>query len=106
MVNDWVTLPLSVAVITAIEEAATLFVAIWKLAVVMPAGTVTLLGTLAATLLLDKATSSPPAGAAWLTVTVPVEVAPPCRALGFRASPLTLGWTGGGGAEEPPLHPA
>ena len=44
-----------------------------KVALVLPAGTVTLEGTLAAPLLLESITCAPPAGAGPLSVTVPVE---------------------------------
>jgi len=45
-----------------------------KLAVAAPAPTVTLAGTVAFALLLDSVTSSPPAGAAVVNVTVQAEV--------------------------------
>ena len=50
-----------------------------KVAVLCPAATVTEAGTVTpfAVLLLDNPTTRPPAGAAPLSVTVPVEVAPP-----------------------------
>ena len=44
-----------------------------KVALLLPAGTVTLAATLAAPLLLDSVTCAPPAGAGPLSVTVPVE---------------------------------
>jgi hypothetical protein len=47
-----------------------------KVAVVLPAATVTEAGTVAAALLLDKATERPPVGAALFKVIVPVEEAP------------------------------
>jgi hypothetical protein len=63
-----------------------------KVAPVLPAGTVTLEGTLAAALLLESITCAPPAGAGPLSVTVPVEVcAPPTTVLGFSVSEETVG---------------
>ena len=56
-----------------------------KFALVAPAGTVTLEGTVAtAMLLLESVTVAPPAGAAALRVTVPVEVLPAVTLLGLR----------------------
>jgi len=56
-----------------------------NVAVVAPATTVTLAGTVAAAvLLLDSVTTAPPAGAAPLSVTVPVEVPPPVTDVGFK----------------------
>ena len=66
-------------------EAVTGLVATVKFALVAPAGTVTLAGTMAtAVLLLESATAAPPAGAAALRVTVPVEGAPPVTLVGLR----------------------
>jgi hypothetical protein len=51
---------------------------------------VTLLGTWAAAgLLLDKFTTAPPAGAALLSVTLPVEEAPPITVTGVVVTELT-----------------
>ena len=59
-----------------------------KVALMAPAGTVTLEGTLAtAVLLLESVTWAPPAGAGPLKVTVPVEdCKPPITLVGFSAS--------------------
>jgi len=60
-----------VAVITAVVVVVTDVVVIVNVALVAPEATVTLLGTLAEELLLDKLTTEPPDGAAALRVTVP-----------------------------------
>lgn len=58
-----------------------------KVAVVEPAGIVTLDGTLAIKgIVLDKLTVAPPVGAGPLNVTVPVERPPPITEVGFRDS--------------------
>ena len=68
-----------------VVDAATALVFTGKVALVAPAGTATLEGTLAAPLLLESATCAPPAGAGPLNVTVPVEdCAPPVTLVGFR----------------------
>src|SRR4051794_22252493 len=73
--------------------AVTDFVVIEKLAVVVPAATVTDAGTEAAlTLLLVSVITAPPAGAAAPRVTVPVLFAPAVTVAGFTASePNTAG---------------
>src|SRR6266550_6434087 len=72
-------------------DAATALVLIAKVAVVLPAGTVALEGTLAAALLLESATGAPPVGASPLIVTVPVEdCVPPVTLVGFNASEKTV----------------
>jgi hypothetical protein len=67
-------------------DAATALVLTGKVTLVAPAGTVTLEGTLAAELLLERETCAPPAGAAPLSVTVPVEEFPPVTLVGFSES--------------------
>src|SRR3989442_1208178 len=67
-------------------DVATALVLRLKLALVPPAGTVTLEGTVAAGLLLESATCAPPAGAGPFSVTVPVEELPPVTLAGLRAS--------------------
>ena len=57
-----------------------------KVAVVFPAGTVIVAGTIADELLLDNATEMPPVGAAVLRVTVPVERLPPVTEVGLSDS--------------------
>jgi len=67
-----------------------------NVALVAPAGTVTLEGTLAAPLLLESRTCAPPAGAGPLSVTVPVEdCVPPITLVGSRVSEDTVGRGGG-----------
>ena len=66
-----------------------------KLALLAPAGMVTVAGGLAALLLLESATCAPPDGAAALSVTVPVDdCAPPLTLVGFSVSEETV--MGGG----------
>ena len=60
-----------VAVMTAVVLVLTVCVVTVNVALVAPAETVTLPGTAAAGLLLDKFTTAPPAGAAALKFTVP-----------------------------------
>ena len=67
-------------------DVATALVLTVKVAVVAPARTVTLAGTVAAVLLLDRETSAPPVGAGPLSVTVPVEELPPVTLAGLRLS--------------------
>ena len=78
-------------------DVATALVLIVKVAVLLPAGTVTLDGTLAAVLLLERFTCAPPAGADPLSVTVPVDdCAPPVTLLGFSVTEEADGRTGTG----------
>lgn len=68
-----------------------------NVALVAPAGTSTLEGTLAAPLLLERETCAPPTGAGPVKVTVPVEdSSPPTTLEGFNANEASV--TGGGGA--------
>jgi hypothetical protein len=62
-----------------------------KFALVFPAGTVTLDGTVATeVLLLESVTTAPPEGAAAVRVTVPVELFPPLTVVGLRVSELSV----------------
>jgi len=80
----------SVAVITAVVLAETEVVVIVNEALVLPAATVTLPGTLADALLLESVTTEPPGGAPAVRLTVPVEVFPPVTSIGFRINWETL----------------
>jgi len=64
-----------------------------NVAVDEPAATVTLPGAVAAPLLLDSVTTTPPVGATPVNVTVPCELTPPTTLLGLNATELTLGFT-------------
>ena len=80
----------------SVVDEATALVLTANVALVAPAATVTLEGTLAAPLLLASATCAPPAGAGPLNVTVPVEEFPPATLVGFSEREERVG--GGGGA--------
>jgi|SRR5215472_935231 len=82
----------------ATVAAATALVLTVKVALVLPAGTVTLEGTLAAALLLESITCAPAAGAGPLSVTVPVgDCAAPVTLVGFNASEEADGRRGSDG---------
>jgi hypothetical protein len=78
-----VTPPYTAEIVTAVEFDTETVVTV-NVALALPAGTVTLAGTVAAELLLDSDTIVPPAGAAPLSVTVPVEGFPPTTEVGFK----------------------
>ena len=70
--------------VTAVDAATALVLTV-KVALVAPARTVTVEGTLAAAvLLLERVTCAPPAGAGPLSVTVPVEEFPPVTLAGLK----------------------
>src|SRR4051794_16207001 len=69
----------------AFAAVATVLVVIVKFAVVAPAVTVTLAGSVAAPLSLDRLTAAPPLGAGLPSVTVPVEDTPPTTLFGVSA---------------------
>jgi hypothetical protein len=83
-----------VAVIVAEVDAVTVLVAMVKVALVAPAGTVTLAGTVATALLLDRVTTRPPLAAALVSVTVPVLPFPPTTLDGLTASAESAGADG------------
>jgi hypothetical protein len=86
------------AEIVADVDTTTIDVLIVKVALLLPAGTITLEGTPAAPLLLESVTCAPPAGAGPLSVTVPVDdCTPPTTLLGFNVSEETVGRTTGTG---------
>jgi hypothetical protein len=73
--------PLQAEMVTAFWVGVNLVFAV-NVADVIPAGTVTLLGTRTSNgLLLDRRTNTPPAGAGPLSVTVPVDGLPPLTVL-------------------------
>jgi hypothetical protein len=72
-------------IVTEVDDATPLVVIV-KLALVDPAGIVTLPGTCATgTLPLCRVTTAPPAGAAPFKVTLPIELFPPTTDVGFLA---------------------
>ena len=85
-VADVVALPAEAVKVTRVWNDTSLVEAV-NVALVEPARTVTLVGTVAtAVLLLDRFTTVPPAGAALLNVTVPREVLPPYWEVGFSVT--------------------
>lgn len=83
MVSVAVRVPLRLPVIVAVVTASTALVVTVNVAVVAPAATVTLTGVLEDVLSSDNVTTEPPAGAAPLRVTVPVEEVPPVTVTGL-----------------------
>jgi hypothetical protein len=71
-------------------------VVIENVALVAPAGTVTLAGVVAAAELSDSVTTAPPAGAALVNVAVPVAEPPPVTLVGFTVTADKLAAAGGG----------
>jgi hypothetical protein len=91
--------PANVPEIDNAVEAVTGVVVIVKLALVAPAATVTLAGTVAtAVLALLRPTRAPPVGAAAVSVTVPWDELPPTTDVGATLSVDKLAAGGGGGA--------
>ena len=82
------------AVIVTGVDAVTALVVTVNVALVLPAATVTLDGTAAtAGLPLESDTTVPPAGAAAVSVTVPVDGLPPTTVPGLRVR--VAAWSGG-----------
>jgi hypothetical protein len=76
--------------VTGVEMVTALVLTV-KVALLAPARTVTLEGTLATTLLLESITCAPPVGAGPLSVTVPVDCTPPVTLMGFSVTEERLG---------------
>jgi hypothetical protein len=76
-------------------EAVTALVFTVNVALVAAAATVTLAGTVAEALLLERVTTAPPLGAGPLRVTMPVEGDPPVTLFGLSATEESV--TGPGG---------
>jgi hypothetical protein len=76
--------------LTVVEDVTAVVVTV-NVLLVVPAGTVTLAGTVAAAEVSDRVTTVPPAGAAAVRVTVPVDEAPPATLDGLRASADRVG---------------
>src|SRR5690242_5080910 len=90
-----------------ILPVATAFVAMVNVAVVAPAATVTDAGTVAALVsLLVSVIRAPPAGAADVSVTVAVLLAPAVRLAGFRATELKEAGGAASLTTKPSLPPA
>jgi hypothetical protein len=90
-----VTLPALAVIVTGVD-VLTALVGIAKVADVDPCATDTLAGTVAAVLLLDSETASPPAGAVAVRVTVPCAAVPPVTLVGFTDTAESAAGVAGG----------
>ncbi len=91
-VSEAERVPLRLAVMFIVLVDRTDLVDTVKVAVVEPAGTTTLAGTVATVVLLLKVvTLAPPVGAGPLIVMVPVDGVPPRTDVGFREREMTPG---------------
>jgi len=87
-------------------EVVTLLVLTANVALLAPAATVTLAGTVAAAVLpLIRETAAPPLGAGLLRVTVPIEVDPPVTLVGLSAIAESVAEPGGVTVSEAVLVP-
>ena len=77
--------------IVLVVVALTVLVFTVKLALMAPAATVTLGGTVADVLLLDREMTAPPLAAGLLRVTVPVDGFPPLTLVGLTVSEVRVG---------------
>jgi len=84
-------LPLTVAVMWAVVLDVTPVVVTVKVAVVAPAGTLTVAGTVAEAVSEPRLTERPLVGAAELIVSVAVELTPPSTVVGFRVRAVAVG---------------
>lgn len=82
--------PLAEAPIVLVAFALTGTVVTVNVAVVLPARTVTVAGTVALPVAVNG-TERPPTGAALLIVTVAVELTPPTTVVGLSVNPVTVG---------------
>ena len=80
-----------VALMVAIELAATGIVVMLNVAVVEPAATVTVVGTVALSVFELRETEIPLVGAGPAKVTMPTEIAPPITGVGATLRPVTVG---------------
>ena len=93
-VSTAVTVPPFVAEIVTLVERATGLVVTVNVALVLPADTVTLEGTVATEVeLLERVTAVPPVGAGPESVTVPVEGEGPMTVVGLRVRELATAAT-------------